>query len=396
MRGYGSRLRHRWFLVLSLALLSGLLPIFIFGKPASGAGTLPTGFTQARFVGGLVDPTAMAFAPDGALFVAEQRGTLRVVSKDGGLQGTPFLDISSKVSSVGERGLLGVAFDPEFATNNYVYVYYTLADGTNPVHNRVARFTASPPDVNGDVVAVDERTIFELPPLGATNHNGGAIHFGSDGKLYVGVGENAKPAEAQSLNSVLGKMLRINKDGSIPEDNQFYARATGNNRAIWALGLRNPYTFDVQPGAGRIFINDVGESTWEEINDGLKGANYGWPIVEGPVRYQLGRLTGPLFAYRHGSSELTGCAITGGAFYNPQGNTPFPADYEGDYFFADYCVGWIRRFDPTTKAVTGFKSGSNENPVDLKVGQDGDLYFLARGSGSVEKISYTPPPSGAS
>jgi glucose/arabinose dehydrogenase len=351
----------------------------------------------------------MAFAPDGRLFVAEQGGKLRVI-KDGQLLPTPFLDVSNKISAIGERGLLGIAFDPEFASNNYVYVYYTATDGG--VHNRVSRFTAS---ANNEDKAEDvsEETIFELPPLSATNHNGGAIHFGTDGKLYVAVGENARPAEAQSLNSLLGKMLRINKEpNSIPTDNPFYTQTTGNNRAIWALGLRNPYSFDVQPDTGRIFINDVGQKTWEEINEGIAGTNYGWPTYEGPVgsytykvpgkkkRHHKRRhrtrtgyypYTGPLlYAYTHSS----GCAITGGAFYNPpsQANSPFPVDYLGDYFFADFCGGWIQRYDTATDTATIFASGAGEFPVDLKVGSEGDLFFLARDPGSVEKISYTPTP----
>lgn len=370
MPKHGSMLGRKWFLVVFLAVLFGLLPAFILSRPASGEGTLPTGFVQTRFAEGLTNPTAMAFAPDGDLLVAEQRGALQVVGEDGGLQETPFLDISDKVDSVGERGLLGVAFDPEFGLDpesNYVYVYYTQKKvGGTPPHNLVARFPAEA-DANGNIVAGDEEPIFRLPDLSAPNHNGGAIHFDAEGYLYVAVGENTKKQAAQSLNTLLGKILRINKDGTIPEDNPFYAQTTGNNRAIWALGLRNPYSFDIQSGTGRIFINDVGERTWEEINDGLEGANYGWPYSEGPNRYGSPRFKGPIFAYLHGFSETTGCAITGGAFYNPQEGASFPAEYEGDYFFADYCVGWIRKFDPATNAVADFKASSSENPVDLKV-----------------------------
>jgi glucose/arabinose dehydrogenase len=247
--------------------------------------------------------------------------------------------------------------------------------------------------------AGSETPILELPALGATNHNGGAIHFDTDGKLYVGLGENAVPGNAQSLNTVLGKMLRINKDGSFPEDNPFYTQTTDNNKAIWAFELRNPYSFDVQPDTGRIFINDVAQNAWEEIDDGIADANYGWPIYEGPVKYMAHKskkhqhkrmYTRSIFAYKHGSDETRGCAITGGAFYNPGTgvSASFPGEYEGDYFFADFCSGWIRRLDPTTNAVEGFKASSDENPVDLKVSQDGDLYFLARGTGSVEKIHF--------
>ena len=117
----------------------------------------------------------------------------------------------------------------------------------------------------------------------ASNHNGGGLHFGLDGKLYISVGENATRTNSQTLSNLLGKVLRINADGTIPSDNPFFNTATGQNRAIWALGLRNPFTFAVQPGTGRIFINDVGETTFEEINDGRPGANYGWPDTEGPT-----------------------------------------------------------------------------------------------------------------
>ncbi len=185
-------------------------------------------------------------------------------------------------------------------------------------------------------------------------------------------------------------MLRINADGSIPEDNP-HVGAEGQDKAIWARGLRNPFTFDVQPGTGRIFINDVGQQTWEEINDGKAGANYGWPRHEGPnggVGFEQ-----PLFAYRHGSSETEGCAITGGTFYNPEeaATAPFPSEYVGDYFYSDICSGWIRQFDPVTKEETGFKSKSGEAPVDVKDGPEGDLFFLNRAGGTVEKISYTTP-----
>ena len=306
---------------------------------------------------------------------------MRVI-KNNALLATPFLTVN--VDSAGERGLLGVAFDPNFSTNGFVYIYYTTA--TSPQHNRVSRFTA-----NGDVaIAVSETVIFELNNLSsATNHNGGAIHFGPDGKLYIAVGENANPANSQTLTNLLGKVLRINSNGTIPSDNPFFNTASGDNRAIWALGLRNPFTFDFQPGTGRMFINDVGQNIWEEINDGIAGSNYGWPTTEGPTSDPNFR--SPIFAYQHGSSSTTGCAITGGTFYNPS-VVQFPNTFVGSYFFADLCSGWIRRLDPSNNTVTDFASGISQ-PVDLKVGFDGNLYYLARGSGAVFKIAATTTPT---
>lgn len=296
--------------------------------------------------------------------------------KNGALLSAPFVSLT--VNSFGERGLLGVTFDPNFATNQFVYVYYTAT--TPAIHNRVSRFTA-----NGDVaLAGSEVVVLDLNNLsGATNHNGGAIHFGPDGKLYIAVGENANAANAQTLSNLLGKMLRINVDGTIPSDNPFFNTATGNNRAIWALGLRNPYTFAFQSGTGRMFINDVGQNAWEEINVGQAGANYGWPNCEGACSSGF---VNPLFAYPHSGGNTTGCAITGGAFYNPTTNQ-FPAPYAGTFFFADFCSGWIKRIDPITGALTDFATGI-ANPVDLQVSADGSLYYLERGGGRVVRVRF--------
>ena len=346
------------------------------------AGTLPAGFIETQYGSTLSPgrPTAMDFAPDGRLFVCLQTGQLLVI-KNGALLANPFVSLT--VDSFGERGLLGIAFDPGFASNHFVYVYHTVPG--SPAHNRVSRFTA-----NGDVAAAGSETaILDLENLSnATNHNGGAIHFGPDGKLYVAVGENANGANAQTLNNRLGKLLRINADGSIPSDNPFFNVATGANRAIWALGLRNPFTFGFQPGTGRLFINDVGEVTWEEINDGIAGSNYGWNICEGFCSPPNANLRDPLFEYGHGTGSTTGCAIVGGAFYNPPINQ-FPASYTDKYFFGDLCSGWIRLFDPSNNTASAFATGIT-TLVDLKVGPDGSLYYLAQGNGGqVWKISVT-------
>jgi glucose/arabinose dehydrogenase len=316
----------------------------------------------------------MTFTPDGRLLVAEQGGRLRVV-KDGVLLSAPFATLP--VHFQGEAGLLGVAVDPGFPVNPFVYVYYTA--NTPTLHNRVSRLTA-----NGDVaIPGSETAILDLDSLSnATFHNGGAIHFGADGKLYVAVGDNANLGNPQSLSTRLGKMLRINPDGSIPTDNPFFGTATGLNRAIWALGLRNPFNFAFHPGTGRMLINDVGLNSWEEINDGVVGSNYGWPVTEGPTSDP--RFRSPLHAYDHGDGS---CAITGGSFYAPA-SVQFPGDHVGDYFFADFCGGWIRRFDPATGVVTGFATGINA-PVDVKVARDGSLYYVSITTGALFRVQFT-------
>jgi glucose/arabinose dehydrogenase len=332
----------------------------------------------------------MEFAPNGRLFIAEQAGRVRI-AKPGGTLST-FLDISTKVDSMDERGLLALTFDPNFSTNHYVYLHYTReATATTSVHNRVVRVTAS-----GDrAVAGSEKLIFRLNNQDDTHHMGGAIDFGKNGKLYISTGDNVG-GNTQTLNNLLGKMLRINKDGTIPTGNPFYSTASGNNRAIWALGLRNPFKFAVQPGTGTIFINDVGADAWEEINRGVSGANYGWSLCEGnhdnpnrpgSVNCSAAPYTGPMHEYAHGSTDTTGCSITGGTFYNPT-TVQFPSGYVDEYFFTDLCSGWIRTYDPQSGAASGFATGL-EMPIDLEVSKAGQLYYLTRGNPAlVGKIGY--------
>jgi len=342
------------------------------------------GFSVNQFGGTLDLGTAMAFAPDGRLFVCAQDGHLRVIQKNGTQNAADFLTLT--VDSNGERGLLGIAFDPNFQTNRFLYVYYTVPG--SPAHNRVSRFTASA--ANPDLVqAGSEVQLLNLDNLsGATNHNGGAIHFGNDGKLYVAVGENANMANAQTFSNRLGKVLRINSDGSIPNDNPYFndASVVGLNKAIWVLGLRNPFTFDVQRTTGRIFINDVGGNLWEEINDGIGHSNYGWGTL--PTNIEGFRTTqsppadyrDPLIAY---DSNAGTHAITGGAFYNPL-NPTFAAQYIGKYFFQDLGDGTMRYMDPANlpggpgSGWTDFLTGA-AGAVDIKTGLDGALYYVQQG-----------------
>ena len=366
-------------LVVCVSLLLSMLALP--GSPARAA-TLPTGFSQTTLASSIGLVTTMAFAPDGRLFVTTQDGGVRIL-KDGKLLTTPFLKLT--VDSRGERGLTGIAIDPDFAANQFVYLYYTVP-GT-PAHNRVSRFVA-----DGDVArtasgAPAETVLMDLEPLGEDRliHNSGAMAFGPDSKLYITVGDNAIGSNAQTLKNRLGKVLRVDRDGKAPADNPFIGKgAEGVNQSIWAMGLRNPFTFAFSR-SGRMFINDVGQSTWEEINDGAPGANYGWPTTEGPTTDP--RFTSPVYAYGHSGEGVTGCAITGGAFYDPP-NPRYPSDYAGDYFFADFCNHWIKKRDAATGAVTDFMASSSPHPVDLKVGPDGNLYYLSRGSQSVVRVNF--------
>lgn len=352
----------------------------------AGARELPAGFSKDEgWVSGLDAATAFAQAPDGRWFVAEQPGTLRVV-KDGVLLATPFHTFAADAQ--GERGLLGVALHPDFARNGWVYTYHTRVDN-GIANNRVTRLTAA-----GDVSTGEAAVFVDLPALEAFNHNGGALEFAADGKLVVAVGDNQRPLLAQDLASPLGKLLRLNDDLTIPTDNPFFATQGGLARAVWAYGLRNPFTLAVQAQGGRVHINDVGQSTWEEINLGVAGANYGWPASEGPDNVGAG-ITAPLFAYSHvdaspaGSGPggfVVGLAITGGAFYPATG--PFPEGWRGQYFFADHVNRFIGVLDLANGHAAYHFGRVADAPVGLRAGIDGALYVLTR-SGIV-RVSASP------
>jgi glucose/arabinose dehydrogenase len=306
----------------------------------------------------------METLPDGRVLVCEQTGPLRVI-KDEALLPTPLIRLD--VDDSWERGLLGVTVDPHFISNGYIYVCYVA--GRPFPHHRISRLT-----VAGDtVIPASENIIFkgdDQRQLGGTvpaGHQGGALHFGNDGTLYLSLGEQTAGSPAQDLKTLQGKIVRIRADGSIPSDNPFFHKAQGKYRSIWAIGLRNPFTFAVQRETGRILINDVGGQA-EEINEGTAGANYGWPEVEhGPTSDS--RFRGPIHSYPTAS-------IAGGAFC-PM-DSPWPAQYHGKYFFMDFVQGWIKLLDPErpTEAIT-FAEGIRRG-VDLRFAADGSLYVLLR------------------
>jgi glucose/arabinose dehydrogenase len=343
-----------------------------------GSVALGAGFTRTTVATGLgATPTAIAVAPDGRLFVTEQTGALRVI-KDGALLAQPFVTLA--VDAIGEHGLVGVVLDPDFATNGWVYVYYTTTE--NGAHNRVSRFTAA-----GDVALPGSETaILDLPPLGpAARHAGGAMRFGVDGFLYIAVGDDGVAMNAPALTTPFGKVLRIGKDGAVPPSNPFYGVASGVNRAIWSKGLRNPFTFDIDAVTGRIHINDVGQSTWEEVNLGRAGADYGWPGSEGQTTNPA--YDTPLLTYRHQEPSPTlfsGFAAVGAAFYRPSVNA-FGVGYVGDYFFADYVRSWIYRLDAEADWAAYAFAQLDDAITGLAVGNDGALYVLV--ATRVDRIS---------
>ncbi len=330
-----------------------------------------------QFITGLRSPTGMTFAPDGRLFVTEQAGVVRVIAPGGQLLSTPFLTLSN-IASAGERGLLGLAFDPDFTSNGYVYIFYTP---NSPALSRLSRVTA-----NGDVAVASSLVTLLEWPNSYSNHRGGDIHFGPDGKLYLAVGDAGAPTNAQTVTLYNGKVLRLNKDGSVPSDNPTSFTDTsgatlnpsGPYRAIWAIGLRNPYRFAFDGATGAMRINDVGGSL-EETNVGRAGRNYGWPTCQGGACSNA-YAENPAYAYTHSN----GCAITGGAFYQ---GTQFPAGYQGNYFTSDYCATSIRYVRTDNSAAT-LPVSIPAGAVDLNVAPDGSIYILGYEAGIISRITF--------
>lgn len=403
-----------------ILVAAALLPITPSAQ-ADGVTQVPLGFSD-QFLFNVYQPTAIAFTPDGRMLAASKVGRL-FVAQNGVLRSTAALDLFDKMCINVERGLLGVAVDPAFATNHYIYITYTykkftgcpIQSATQPV-SRISRFVL--PDSNiiapsSEVVLVDN-----IPSVNGW-HNANDVNFGSDSFLYVtvgdagcGIGEGTGCVKPQATNTLLGKVLRITRDGGIPAGNPFVGTGTiacaktgvapaGTKcREIYALGLRNPFRFATDPnGSSRFFINDVGESDWEEIDEGKSGANYGWQIREGHCARGSTQdcgtppsgMTNPIFDYHHD----TGCtSIVGGAFV--PNDSGWPSAYLGKYLFADFICGTIFRLDQEssgyamTPIVTGLGVGSI---VHIEFGPKEPrraLYYTSFvNDGEVRRIAFT-------
>ncbi|MFY9307418.1 MAG: PQQ-dependent sugar dehydrogenase [Bacteroidia bacterium] len=357
-------------------IIGSIIFLFVFNTILFSQ-TLPAGFSKVK-VATLDQATAMAFAPDGRLFICVKNGPVRII-KNGSLLSTPFVTLSVDIN--GERGVNSIAFDPNFNTNHYVYIYYTASSPT--IHNRLSRFTA-----NGDVVVPgSEVPLLDVETVTQVFHNGGGMAFGPDGKLYLAIGEDNHPNNSQNMNTYKGKLLRLNADGSAPTDNPYYNSSSQVTKKIWALGLRNPYTLSFQPGTGKLFVNDVGADDYEDIHDAtLPGKNFGWPAVEGSSTNPA--YSNPVFSYPHESTGQKGCAIVGGTFFNPT-TTNYPSQYIGKYFYMDFCNGWMYYLSLGSPIQnTFFGSGLVTQNLGLQVGPDGNLYFINRSQPGIYKIIY--------
>ena len=364
----------------------------------------PAGSPRLQLVDNFTSPVYLTAPPGDTvrLFVVEQGGRIQVVHHDT-TQVRPFLDLQGKISSGGERGLLSMAFHPQYATNGRFYVYFT-----NPSGNiRIVRYNVSSDPDSADPATAD--TVLQVAHSQYANHNGGQLQFGPDGMLYAGLGDGGSGGDpnhnGQNRHALLGKLLRLDVDGAsgyaIPTDNPF-ATDTSGAPEVWAWGLRNPWRFSFDTNNGDLYIGDVGQDTWEEVDvaaaltGGGRGTNFGWNNMEGfhcypPDPNDACNRTGfasPVVEYTHANGA---CSITGGYVYRGSKVSLL----KGYYLLADYCAGFVRAFK--------FLGGSNISaPLNLTTaispgsevssfGQDarGELYMMTLG-GPVYRIVVTP------
>ena len=349
---------------------------------------------------GFDEPVDISNAGDDRLFITEQDGTIRIV-KDGVVMASPFLDIDSQVNSgANERGLLGLAFHPDYANNGYFYVNYNNSSGTTII----SRFSVAQ---NPDTADPNSELILMSIPQPFSNHNGGELEFGPDGYLYIGTGDGGAGGDpgnrSQNPQVLLGKMLRIDVDNpsngenyGIPADNPFVGDASTLDE-IWALGLRNPWKYTFDRATGDLWIADVGQNEWEEIDvqpaNSTGGENYGWRCREGMHNYDtssgcppLSELTEPIHEYVNTFSE--GCSVTGGYVYR---GCDYPG-MVGAYIYADYCSGkfWSITTDGNGNYVNEELANlSNNQYSSFGEDIDGELYVVAHGQGAIYKVTDT-------
>lgn len=362
--------------------------VALVGPPAEPV----TAVTLAPVAAGLTKPSYLTHAGDGRFFAAEQEGVVRVI-ENGEVLPEPFLDVRHRLATDGsERGLLGLAFHPQYDENGYFYLVYTNLDG----NTEISRYTASETDPNRADPESGTLILFIKQPYG--NHNGGQLLFGPDGYFYIGLGDGGAVGDpfdnAQDAGTLLGTLLRLDVDAAepyaIPEDNP-WVNQRGARGEVWAIGLRNPWTFRFDPETGDLYLGDVGQEGPEEINfhpaGSPAGVNYGWPVLEGSDCYEAetcnsGGFRPPIFEYAHGED---GCAVIGGEVYRGQ---QFP-QLAGNYFFSDYCTGiiWALRYDAglgqwvrTAVAETGSQVSA------ITAGADGELYVLMYRTGEVLQV----------
>jgi glucose/arabinose dehydrogenase len=403
------------FVIAALAAALGFG--LVTGDHKASGTIIPSGFLDVPVTQGLTLPTAFDFAPDGRIFVAEKAGVVRVV-ENGLVLATPVLDVSGQVNDHWDRGMLGLALDPEFATNGYLYVTYVyespFSGSTGPKTARLSRFTvtgntAQPGSETVLLGTYDSEPCADAPtgadclPADSPVHTAADVRFAPDGTLFVTTGDSGENTandlslRAQDLNSLAGKVLHIYRDGSAVESNPFWTGdAEANRSKVYAYGFRNPFRIAFEPGTGTPYLGDVGWYSYEEVNIVHAGMNYGWPCYEGPgpqLAYATYAVCQSLYFQGADSVKMPlhyygtgpfGASVIGGDF-----PTAYPAPYTGKYFFADYVHSTMSyatvTTDETLLGIEDFAYGIN-GPVTVRTGPNGELYYLAINTGRLRRI----------
>lgn len=379
--------------------------------PVVHAATLPTNFSDQLVASGLNAPTSLAFLPDGRALVTEQNsGAIRMVV---GSTVTGALTTVPSLTSGGERGLLSIAVDPGWPTRPYVYVHHTQSGNVM----RVLRYTGKGTLTGGTSTNLTLDSLYQVLtglPDNAENHNGGTLRFGPDGKLYFSVGDDAGGCVAQDRTSLRGCTFRLDvsrlpggaggppsRDVITPSDNPWSGSSNSAERMVFAYGLRNPFRFQIDRATGTLYIADVGEAEWEELDQVTVGENEGWPWREGPVSYSScsgsqGTLDSPIDSYDHSEGVvIIAAGVYRRAFHSPA----WPSSYEGDVFYADYYNGFMRRLHhdgsgwhrmgPSGTTSNTPWATNLDSPVDFQWGPDGHLWWLSQNDGQLRRIVST-------
>lgn len=404
-----------------------LVAVFALGSVQPARAALPTDFADQLAVSGLNEPVAFAFLPDGRMLIVEQATHLVRLAVNG--TPTTILNVPEVNTSGGERGLLGLAVDPRWPSRPYVYLMHSRTPGNVSyiVRYRAGGDLTNPASTN---LTLTRRLVLlaDIPDL-ASNHNGGTLHFAPDGMLYASLGEDADPCGAQDLTQLKGCILRLKVDALsdtfgitvakaalTPPDNPWVGMASENAKLQFAKGLRNPYSFSIDPVDGLLYVADVGQSVYEELNECVGGENFGWPQYEGPGTYSnypggcpATAPTAPVASVDR--TALPNAAIVGAPIYHPVagGAYSFPMEYNGDCFYGEYYSGWIRHIRRNANktwqaaALAGGQPNATDwgtaspNVSSYVVGPDGALYYCKQfGPSCIRRIVYTGSASGVS
>lgn len=374
------------------------LPTLNPSNPGSTIPPLPTGpdeLVLEPFAEGLERPIGVTNAADGSgqLFVNEQAGRVRVVDADGQLREQPFVDLTDRISAGGERGLLGLAFHPDYGTNRRLFVNYTDREGNTVISELRA-------SGDGQTADPDSEKVLLRVDQPYANHNGGQLAFGPDGYLYIGLGDGGSGGDphgnGQNTNVLLGKILRIDVDSpaagdkayAVPADNPFVDG--GGAPEVWAFGLRNPWRFSFDAATGDLYIGDVGQNQWEEIDrlpaGSPGGANFGWNVTEGRHCYQDSSCDQrpfilPIAEYSHDGGN---CSVTGGSVYRGSAMR----DLVGIYVMADYCSGRVFTLNVDEGTTTPKQVAQTDAAItSFGTAEDGEIYATDQSGGTLLHVA---------